>query len=234
MAFEDSAEVYFPEENCRFTGYIIRHLHDWKSELNLEDDIDLVHWNTGLWDYWVMVDGKHHTSLDIYKENIERICNIIKILFPGAKMIFSTSTPVQEELFTICKRYNKDTEIYNAAAIEPVKKYGGEINDLFTLMNNAPIEYHSDLTHYYTQEGTKLITDKVVKCIEDCLNIKAKTLDYDNLFVDTENVTGYRVKMKTRIFEIKRFAVHDGDGIRTTVFFKGCLQKTLSSDDLAE
>ncbi len=28
--------------------------------------------------------------------------------------------------------------------------------------------------------------------------------------------------MKVTIFEIKRFAVHDGDGIRTTVFFKGC------------
>ena len=28
--------------------------------------------------------------------------------------------------------------------------------------------------------------------------------------------------MKAEIFEIKRFAVHDGDGIRTTVFFKGC------------
>ncbi|MBQ8409992.1 MAG: glycyl-radical enzyme activating protein [Clostridia bacterium] len=28
--------------------------------------------------------------------------------------------------------------------------------------------------------------------------------------------------MKGRIFAIKRFAVHDGDGIRTTVFFKGC------------
>ena len=28
--------------------------------------------------------------------------------------------------------------------------------------------------------------------------------------------------MKGRIFEIKRFAVHDGDGIRTTVFLKGC------------
>ena len=27
---------------------------------------------------------------------------------------------------------------------------------------------------------------------------------------------------KGRIFEIKRFAVHDGDGIRTTVFIKGC------------
>lgn len=28
--------------------------------------------------------------------------------------------------------------------------------------------------------------------------------------------------MKAIIFDIKRFAVHDGDGIRTTVFFKGC------------
>ena len=29
-------------------------------------------------------------------------------------------------------------------------------------------------------------------------------------------------KNTARIFEIKRFAIHDGDGIRTTVFFKGC------------
>ena len=29
-------------------------------------------------------------------------------------------------------------------------------------------------------------------------------------------------RTRATIFEIKRFAVHDGDGIRTTVFFKGC------------
>lgn len=28
--------------------------------------------------------------------------------------------------------------------------------------------------------------------------------------------------MKAPVFEVKRFAVHDGDGIRTTVFLKGC------------
>lgn len=33
--------------------------------------------------------------------------------------------------------------------------------------------------------------------------------------------------MKAKIFEIKRFAVHDGDGIRTTVFFKGCSLKCI-------
>lgn len=31
--------------------------------------------------------------------------------------------------------------------------------------------------------------------------------------------------MKTSIIEIKRFAVHDGDGIRTTLFLKGCSLK---------
>ena len=32
---------------------------------------------------------------------------------------------------------------------------------------------------------------------------------------------------KAIISDIKRFAVHDGDGIRTTVFFKGCPLKCL-------
>lgn len=33
--------------------------------------------------------------------------------------------------------------------------------------------------------------------------------------------------MTGRIFDIKHFAVHDGDGIRTTVFFKGCPLKCI-------
>ena len=33
--------------------------------------------------------------------------------------------------------------------------------------------------------------------------------------------------MNAKITEIKRFAVHDGDGIRTTVFFKGCPLKCI-------
>ena len=33
--------------------------------------------------------------------------------------------------------------------------------------------------------------------------------------------------MKAKVVEIKRFAVHDGDGIRTTVFLKGCPLKCI-------
>jgi pyruvate formate lyase activating enzyme len=36
-----------------------------------------------------------------------------------------------------------------------------------------------------------------------------------------EDTKGH-VPVKGRIFDIKKFAVHDGPGIRTTVFFKGC------------
>lgn len=28
--------------------------------------------------------------------------------------------------------------------------------------------------------------------------------------------------MKALVFDIKKFAIHDGEGLRTTVFFKGC------------
>ncbi len=190
MAFEDIANVYYPQENCRFSSYIIRNLRDWVNQTECGNDIDLIHWNAGLWDDLIMLDGKHLVSLDEYKNNIERICNLIKIILPQAKMIFATSTPVQEELFTSHKRYNKDTEAYNVAAVEIVKKFGGEINDLYSLMVNLPVEYHSDLTHYYTREGTEAITNHVIAHIENTLNLKAKNLDYNALFNLPENTIG--------------------------------------------
>ena len=52
------------------------------------------------------------------------------------------------------------------------------------------MKYHSDQTHFYTKEGTKVITNQVVACIEKVLNIKAKPLDYDLLFKEKTDVIG--------------------------------------------
>ena len=49
-ALADVAEVYYPEENCRFAEYTLRFAHEWKSRGKWPDDIDLVHWTVGLWD----------------------------------------------------------------------------------------------------------------------------------------------------------------------------------------
>lgn len=191
LAFEDVANVYYPNDNCRFASYILRHLHDWKKSFECGDDVDCVHWNAGLWDSIFMPDGEHHTPIEIYKYYIERVCNRIKHLFPNAKVIFATSTPVVEERFLgECKRYNKDIELYNAAAVEIVRKHGFEVNDLYAITKDVPLEFYSDMTHFYTKEGTQLITNVVVKTLEQCLDIHAKELDYDVLFAEKENIVG--------------------------------------------
>ena len=190
-AFRAVATVYYPNENCRFAEYVLRHLVDWQRDIGGGDDVDLVHWNAGLWDDLIMVDNKHLSPIEYYKYTVKRICEVIKILFPHAKMIFATSTPVREELFRgPCKRYNRDTEEYNAAAVEIVKAHGGEINDLYSLVLGAPDDYYSDMTHLYTQNGTRLVSDGVIRAIENSLGIKAEKLDYSALFSNPDLIEG--------------------------------------------
>lgn len=190
MAFDGVAEVFYPSENCRFSTFFLRHLGDWKNALVRDVRIDLVHWNAGLWDCLLMPDGLPLVDREEYTKNIERICNIIPLYFPQSSMIFATSTPVQEELFVDYKRYNKTIELYNESAAKIVLKHGGEINDLYTLMTEQPVEYHSDRTHYYTKEGTRVITTQVIQCIEKSLGISAAPLDYNRLFGEPKDIKG--------------------------------------------
>ena len=103
MAFDGVAEVYYPQVNCRFTSHILRHITDWKEKMNCGDDVDLVHWNAGVWDNLILLDNRNHTEIEVYRENVDRICQFIKMLFPKAKMIFATSTPVDEERFMMSR-----------------------------------------------------------------------------------------------------------------------------------
>ena len=69
-------------------------------------------------------------------------------------------------------------------------KYGGDINDLYGLLKDRQTEYHSDQTHFYTKEGTRVITNQVIEHIEKALEIKANPLDYDLLFDKKEDAIG--------------------------------------------
>ena len=190
IAFEDVANVYYPQDNCRFAANVTRDLIWWKEYHKIPDDIDLVHWNAGLWDDLILLDGERLTPLPVYSYYIERICKMISLLFLKAKVIFATSTFVIERLFVDNKRYNADTRTYNAAAVEIVKKYGAEINDLYSVTENMPESYFSDMSHPYTKEGTRLLTEKVVSAIEKALDIRGKVLDYDTLFEEQKNILG--------------------------------------------
>lgn len=190
-AFADEAQVYYPDTNCRFAAYVLRHLPDWKNATDCGDDVDVVYWNAGLWDNLVVVDGQCQTPIEVYEYYIDRICKSIKILFPKAKMIFATSTTVIEAVDPkLRKRTNESTRQYNAAAAKIVESHGGQVDDLFALTENIPESYHSDPTHYYTPEGTELLAGHVVETLENALSVKGRQLDYKRLFTEAQNVIG--------------------------------------------
>lgn len=92
-----AAEVYQPDENCRFLQYTLRYLHEWAGKAPL-GEIDVVHWNNGLWDLLHMFGDEVFTSPSLYEELLIRVYNRIKYLFPRTKIIFALNTPVIEEL----------------------------------------------------------------------------------------------------------------------------------------
>ena len=173
QALKDHCQVYYPNENCRFAQYILRHLVDWKNNLNLGDDVDVVHWNVGLWDTLVLFQDGCLTPPEFYEYFIDKICARIKLLFPNAKVIFATSTPVVENAFLtpeISYRKNRDVKKYNDIAVKKALEYGFFINDLYAVVENVPEDFYSDMTHLYTPQGTQLLTDAVIKAIGAALD----------------------------------------------------------------
>ena len=147
-ALEETAEVYYPGENCRFATYVLRFVHEWKKKGEWPEDADLVHWNAGLWDLPEILGDEPVTPIEAYANTIARIDKRLRLLFPKAKIVFATSTAVQEEKYgKVFKRRNCVIRDYNAAAIQALAGTDTVIDDLYEVTENAPEECHSDMTH---------------------------------------------------------------------------------------
>ena len=190
MAFEGVAEVYYPKDNCRFAAYLLRNLGDWKKELGCGSDVDLIHWNAGLWDTLELQDGLPLTDLSVYQSYLPRIHGIMQMLWPDAKQIFATSTAVIEDDTALYKRYNRQIQQYNAIAVEVALAHGFQINDLYALTENIPAEFHSDNTHFNTPEGAKLLAEQVVNTLEEAVDIRGAKLDFAECFREETDIVG--------------------------------------------
>ena len=177
-ALEKTAEVFYPSENCMFAEYILRFLHEWKQKGNWGDDVDLVHWNAGLWDALELFGDDPLTDISAYGDMIRRIDKRLRLLFPRAKMIFATTTSLKDEMckpdFAIRNIYVKK---YNKEALRALSDTDTVINDLYSLTSDVSDEYRSDWAHFYTQEGTELIGNKVLSVISDLLDITPYEID---------------------------------------------------------
>ena len=181
---EGKANVIFPEENCRFASYVLRYFHEYLNGIKGED-IDVIHWNAGLWDCLRLFEEEPLTPVDVYAYYIERICIRIKKLCPNAHVIFATSTKVHsEKMRKDFKRYNEEIEKYNKTAVNIVEKYGFAINDLYALSATLPEEAHSDAVHYYTPAGTEAFTNQVLSFVAPALDIN-EPLEYrEEIYTD--------------------------------------------------
>ena len=185
---EGLANVYFPSDNCRFANYVLRYLHEYGA-LVKEGEVDVIHWNAGLWDC-IHLFGEVTTPIEIYAYYIDRVCRHIQKLFPNAKVIFATSTSVQSErMSSNFMRYNEEIEKYNEVAVEIVRKYGFEVNDLYALSVSLPSEAHSDAVHYYTSIGTEKFTDQVVSYLATALGLD--TVPTYNEVLHTDKPIGF-------------------------------------------
>lgn len=181
---EGVANVYYPEENCRFAAYVLRYLHEYKTLLNGED-VDVLHWNAGLWDNLRLLGEDVHTPIDIYRYYIDRICARIQKVYPNAKVIFATSTRVlSEQMNPNFKRYNEEIAQYNQAAVEIVTAYGFAVNDLYAVSASLTEEAHSDSVHYYTPIGTAAFTNQVLSYLAPALGLQSIPKYKEALYTD--------------------------------------------------
>ena len=191
LAFDGRVQIYSPQDCCRFSSYMLRCLTQWKVEMDCGSDVDLVHWNAGLWDCLLMPDGEKHTDIEVYGNYLKRVHAVLKRLYPDARQVFATSTAVLEDRYVgYYRRFNGDIEAYNAMAVSVLEPLGVQINDLHSLTKNIPEEYYSDMTHFNTKEGAQLLADRVIFCIEENLAVQAASVDYDKLFAKQTEIVG--------------------------------------------
>lgn len=183
------ANVFYPEDNCRFAQYTMRELQRWVADY---PEIDVVHWNNGLWDNAHLsisgcgddgeaagvtmkpanvtanyrYDKEAVTPPEIYEYMLNRVAIRIRQLCPKAEIVFATTTPVIEEEATTIYRSNAEVDLYNDIARNVMRKHGIAVNELGDFARTLSKEYRQDWVHY-NDEGNKLLAKEIVEFLEN-------------------------------------------------------------------
>ena len=161
-SLKDSANIFFVNENCRNTQYVITNLRAYSSKFNTPELVDIVHINCGHWDIAHWNGSKNSlTSIDEYAKNLETIVELIRQLFINAKIIFATTTPMNPSgKMGINIRTTKEIDAYNLVMKTFCQKNGIIINDINEYVKDWGEEYYKDYCHY--TESSNLLLGKEI------------------------------------------------------------------------
>lgn len=168
---KETADVFVPVENNRFAQYTLRYLHEWaaKWEGHEGKNVDIVHWNNGLWDALELFGESPFTPLEFYTDTLTRIRKRIGMLFPNAQIIFATTTTVvEEEQKPHFRRHNETIRQYNEAAEKTLIPLGVRIDDLYAVSAPMDASFHCDAVHF-NEKGCEILSDAVIASIRPYL-----------------------------------------------------------------
>lgn len=147
-------QVCASQDNGRFAKYTLWGVNLWIKEFGVPD---IVHWNNGIWDVHheaPMVEAL--TPLNEYMDTLRRIIQELKRT--KARVIFATTTPVPDDAIG---RSNAEIDLYNAEAVELMKRNRIEINDLNALLREDKEQYICDDNLHLNESGYRLCAQKV-------------------------------------------------------------------------
>ena len=169
---KDEAEVCYPSDNGRFTDYTYVHLPTWKNLAGDPNDVSVVHWNNGHWDcaHWDHAEQPLHTVAE-YADRLKRVYGMIRHCFPNTRVIFATTTGVNEAHVSEMANPRSNAEIaeYNRAAKAVMAELNVPVNDLASVAATFPDAYFRDGQVHYGEEGSHLLAQAVVDRIREML-----------------------------------------------------------------
>ena len=167
--FEKSgvAEVIIPSDNCqdtRFTKNAFREI--FAMHIDILADVDVIHWNNGLWDTLHFLGNKRAVvPIDRYRANLADIHTMLTKLCPRARIIFATTTPVDESKNNANYRKNEEIREYNRSAVELLRPLGCEVNDLYTYADTNLWDRRADDPVHFDEDGCVALSHVVIDAI---------------------------------------------------------------------
>ncbi len=171
-ALEGKAQIWAPEDNCRYAAYTLEHLDEWVSSRRP----DVVHLNVGLHDMYLMENtGLPRTSLEDYAKNLRKIFERIR-RETSAVLIFALTTPVHEQWQEVSEGYGRvvrreaDVARYNRLARQLATEFSLPVNDLSRVVSAVGKEklMTKDGVHF-NPKGNDRLGNAVAAQIRDAL-----------------------------------------------------------------
>ena len=157
----DKADIYFPNDNVKYSVNLLRYINEWAEQMKIGSNIDVVYFNVGLWDVLRISGDAPLVSLEEYAQNLRRIIERLKYLFCNAKIIFATTTTVDEALMKYSlSRYNVDIDRYNKMACQIMADMNVAVHDLNFVSKKELQDKYVDFTHF-TEEGYDILAEEV-------------------------------------------------------------------------